>query len=105
MGKVLYYVNRYDRTERYGGPEEGGWWYDVYTFRGAELVTPNHMAAHSWARHLTSLVQDKGHTWVVPDIPDDDDSDCDHMVVARHSARYCVEIAPGADWDTWQPWC
>jgi hypothetical protein len=25
------YVNAYERTQGYGGPEEGGWWFDVLT--------------------------------------------------------------------------
>jgi hypothetical protein len=24
----MYYVNIYEVSRRYGGPEEGGWWYD-----------------------------------------------------------------------------
>ena len=27
-GEGPYYVNRYDVTRLYGGPEEGGWWFD-----------------------------------------------------------------------------
>lgn len=27
-----YYVNIYLHDRRYGGPEEGGWWYDVWLY-------------------------------------------------------------------------
>lgn len=27
----MKYVNAYELTQGYGGPEEGGWWYDVGT--------------------------------------------------------------------------
>lgn len=27
----IYYVNMYMYDRAYGGPEEGGWWYDCYT--------------------------------------------------------------------------
>lgn len=30
MNKIRY-VNAYDHNRAYGGPEEGGWWYDVGT--------------------------------------------------------------------------
>lgn len=26
----VYLINAYHRTRRYGGPEEGGWWYDQH---------------------------------------------------------------------------
>ena len=25
----MYYINVYEMSQAYGGPEEGGWWYDV----------------------------------------------------------------------------
>jgi hypothetical protein len=30
-----YYVSVYQIENLYGGPEEGGWWYDWYTYLGA----------------------------------------------------------------------
>jgi hypothetical protein len=27
----VYYVNAYEVTRHYGGPEEGGWWYNLNT--------------------------------------------------------------------------
>ena len=28
----MFYLNEYDTNRQYGGPEEGGWWYNVGTF-------------------------------------------------------------------------
>ena len=32
------FVSAYDHVRAYGGPEEGGWWYDVYTLQGSVEV-------------------------------------------------------------------
>lgn len=37
---ILQYANAYIRWQSYGGPEEGGWWYD----EGAHLLTLPYMA-------------------------------------------------------------
>ena len=104
MGKQLkeYYVNGYEQTERYGGPEEGGWWYSVLTHRDTALVTPNEEAALSWQRHMRDLqFRSEGHKWHVPVVADNDDGDYDHMVSVRHMRLvYCVDERPGQDFDT-----
>lgn len=104
MGKQFkeYYVNGYERTERYGGPQEGGWWYSVYRFVHTNLVTPNEQAARSWSWYLHDMLEDmKGERWHVPMIPDNDDGDYDHMVsVSYMPLVYRVETHPGEDYDT-----
>ena len=30
------FVSIYNRAQCYGGPEEGGWWYDVYSLQGGK---------------------------------------------------------------------
>ncbi len=104
MGKQFseYYVNGYERTERYGGPEEGGWWYSILAHMDTALVTPNEEAALSWMRHLEDLMKRfKGHKWNVPVVADNDDGNYDHMVSVSHlTLRYIVEECPGRDFDT-----
>jgi len=34
----VYYVNRYDIGRAYGGPEEGGWWYNYGIFDRCEAM-------------------------------------------------------------------
>lgn len=97
-----YYVNGYQMTQQYGGPEEGGWWYSEYTHIDTALVTPNEAAAISWMQHLRDLMaRFKGHRWNVPMVRDDDDGDYDHMVSVSHFPLvYFVEDSPGEDYDT-----
>lgn len=108
MGKQFkeYYVNGYERTERYGGAEEGGWWYSVYRFVHTNLVTPNEEAAVSRMWYLRDMLADmKGERWYVPLIPDNDDGDYDHMVsVSYEQLTYYVEEGPGEDKDTYSPY-
>lgn len=28
-GRSMYYLHKYEVAQQYGGPEEGGWWYDA----------------------------------------------------------------------------
>jgi hypothetical protein len=52
-----YILAFYEIDRRYGGPEEGGWWYDcgrrVRMFR----VTPNEELAYIWARRANDILQ------------------------------------------------
>ncbi|MXX33247.1 MAG: hypothetical protein F4107_10845 [Gemmatimonadetes bacterium] len=31
-GETVWFVNEYETDRQYGGPEEGGWWYDTGRF-------------------------------------------------------------------------
>lgn len=31
QGEVMYYIHKHEVAQSYGGPEEGGWWYEVGT--------------------------------------------------------------------------
>jgi hypothetical protein len=100
----MFYVNAYERTERYGGPEEGGWWYSVFEFVQCELATPNPAAADSWCRRMRQLNAECGGrpVWHVPNVPDDDDGDYDNLVsVSYMNLTYSVEFEPGEDWNTY----
>ncbi len=33
--RQTFYVNVYERGRAYGGPEEGGWWYNVFTAKSS----------------------------------------------------------------------
>ena len=52
-----WYVNVYERGQRYGGPEEGGWWYDTGCFvpeKSGLLTDVTEKEAHQAARDLWS---------------------------------------------------
>ena len=36
-----WYVNEYEASRAYGGPEEGGWWYDTGRFIACHGITPS----------------------------------------------------------------
>jgi len=44
MSKGRRYVTTYKKTQCYGGPEEGGWWYDVYVAVGTKKYSSNKVA-------------------------------------------------------------
>ena len=68
MAKVEYdgshYVNVYEMTRLYGGPEEGGWWYDA-----GELILskklPNVDAAYDYAESLSEKYPSTGKRYSV----------------------------------------
>ena len=37
----IWYVNEYETNRAYGGPEEGGWWYDYGIFMTCRGVFDN----------------------------------------------------------------
>lgn len=56
---MTYIVAAYDRALRYGGPEEGGWWYDagclvrvLRTFRNADK-------AYDWAGRINTRLRSR----------------------------------------------
>lgn len=42
-----FYLNEYDASRMYGGPEEGGWWYDVGDYLKCHGVFPTREAARA----------------------------------------------------------
>lgn len=72
----LVYVNTYDVTRRYGGPEEGGWWYDE-----GELL---------WSQKCQSEDEaDEERASLVRDLP--------------RGRRVCVESHPGENFPRRKP--
>ena len=41
-----FHVNEYITNRAYGGPEEGGWWYDTGTFVQCHGTAPTRVEAH-----------------------------------------------------------
>lgn len=56
----VYLVNAYHRSQRYGGPEEGGWWYDQH-----DALTNEY--AEYWNRSfiVAGPFRDKDEAWEV----------------------------------------
>lgn len=47
-------VSEYNVTRHYGGPEEGGWWYDRHEFVRVIMSTDDEEAAFARARALNA---------------------------------------------------
>jgi hypothetical protein len=58
-GKCVRFVSIYDESQEYGGPEEGGWWYD---YRQRHISVPVRNAAHA-ARIAAKLAHRYGTNW------------------------------------------
>lgn len=68
----LLYVNVYEVDRRYGGPEEGGWWYDVgvvvkkmpvLASKGPRLLA----RVRSWCQRMNEAERNRFSTIGTPD--------------------------------------
>ena len=63
----MYYVNEYMVGKGYGGPEEGGWWYDVGTFISCHLETQYYTDALEITHGLHKSILEKNADKYPPD--------------------------------------
>ena len=54
MTSMTYIVAAYDCSQRYGGPEEGGWWYDSGQLVRALRIFRNEDLAYAWSRRINA---------------------------------------------------
>lgn len=81
------YVNVYAVDRAYGGPEEGGWWYDV----GEILESYGPLHEHAAYVLAERLKQDYPNTGASNNVLGGDDY------------RVWIEDEPGADYPTYRP--
>ena len=64
----LVYVSLYETERAYGGPEEGGWWYDEYKLEGSKAFTDEEEALdyRDWLRDKIKKEQSLGHRYNRP---------------------------------------
>jgi len=55
---TVRHVNAYLTTRHYGGPEEGGWWYNHYEFIGG-IVVDNQKDEYAAHKRLEELYDDR----------------------------------------------
>ena len=55
-GRTRYVVALYEVDRRYGGPEEGGWWYDCGALCCVLRVAPSEDAAYAVAARANRLM-------------------------------------------------
>lgn len=84
------FVNVYLVDRRYGGPEEGGWYYDVGTAVSSEEVLPVNVLTVAQAKRTGCLVENEGRPPVSS---------------VRSIGRYIVVIedTPARDYPTERP--
>ena len=58
-----WYVNEYLRDKSYGGPEEGGWWFDTGAFIKCHGEFKTRTAAYKKYKELQDYIEEKqeGH--------------------------------------------
>lgn len=78
-----FFVNLYSVSQRYGGPEEGGWWYDEYSRGRCLMRCSSYGEALSLCWYTNKRVQQDGN---------------------REQAC-TVQVEPPRDHDDWRPWC
>lgn len=92
-----YHINVYERYRNYGGPEEGGWWFDSGVYKPQLSVTmhgtPEEVNAH--AIDLQDRLNREADEAGVPPLGS----------VVYHGGRYLVvpEDETGADWPAHRP--
>jgi hypothetical protein len=77
-----HHVSLYERERVYGGPEEGGWWYTVYTYIASRafeyLRAAEDFAGQAWDRvEQTNEFRGSCYTIVMEDTPGSEDNSRD----------------------------
>lgn len=77
MQRRLKYINAYEVTRHYGGPEEGGWWYNHHEHVASVpvIIGPKpHWVPNWWGKNAdgTAAYPHAGHINPCPDISRED---------------------------------
>lgn len=91
--KKLKYVNIYLIDRAYGGPEEGGWYFDYGVFIGGEAVEPSRERINK-AIEIADKYCDKEN---------EDRNDDIGSVLSEGKYVVYVEDEPGRDWPEEKP--
>lgn len=83
------YLSVYEVTRHYGGPEEGGWWYNLY-----DLVTTVHVPPHEDLEEVRDQLQAKYGDLAQGDI---------YSVLGGVAVSVVVESTPGEHQSTGRP--
>ena len=87
-----YYLNEYVTNRAFGGPEEGGWWYDAGTFVARRGVYPTREEAKAAADAMAPGLAERRRGLHPPD-----SAPCSGWPLVL------VEPRPGADFPKTQP--
>lgn len=93
-GGVYRYVTVYDLSRHFGGPEEGGWWYDTGEVIERHIVIAANDA--ELTERINTLVSRLEEEWPP--------TGRRFSVLGGDDYRVSVSDEPGADWSNYQPW-
>lgn len=88
----MYYVNEYLCNREYGGPEEGGWWYDTGEFLECHGVFKHESEAYDHMDSLNRYLDDRQK-----DLEDEECVNCTgfpRIFVEPHEGKDYPEHAP-----------
>ena len=92
-----WHINVYEQHRNYGGPEEGGWWFDSGVYQPKMSVTFDGSPedANAYALDLHDRLKAEADANQVPYVSS----------VAYNGGRYMVQTddKPGADWPVERP--
>jgi len=96
-----WHVNVYERDRAYGGPEEGGWWFDTGRYRPEKSVTLDRSEyspeqANAYALAVQDRLNAESDAAGIPPVG----------YTQYHGGRYLVQTddKPGADWPAERPY-
>ena len=84
----IFYVNKYEIGRAYGGPEEGGWWFNYGQFMECEAMFTSRKEARALADALTMVEGSQ------PDL---------NSVNTEYVVSFSVEDNVGQDWPQRMP--
>lgn len=82
-GSQAYFVNKYEIYRCYGGPEEGGWWFDAGCYEESYIVSSYEAAVE---------LRNQLH------IADDDEWERNGFRSSNREIGYRIELHPGKDY-------
>jgi hypothetical protein len=97
---TVYIVAKYRMSQRFGGPEEGGWWYTEHDFEKVVVAFTYEPTASAACRRLNDKVDQNpngGSVYMVVEIPrwDDDEEESPKLRtdvplhLPEHRPHYC----------------
>ena len=89
----MFYVNEYVIDQRFGGPEEGGWWFDVGFFQRQIFKTGDEALAqhvHQAHRKTELPVLNEGRREIT-------------SVLSQGRYEVYIQCDPGTDFPQYQP--
>lgn len=98
----MFYVNVYELRRCYGGPEEGGWWYDE-----GSLVDSVTTFTEGWAEYVAAHLRDGTYPLRSGAYADSHNrGNVNYDRGSRYPRDYEVRVekTPGEDWNNYRPY-